>query len=113
MIYSICLNTAVDVRIVLPRFEFGTVVRSESYTEIAAGKGVNVARTVSCLGSQVSLRCFSGPLDVDFFSSGVGANVRTKVTAAAGQTRRNVTVLLSAGGMVCHIQNPGYRVREE
>lgn len=110
MIYTICLNTAVDTRIVIPTFHIGNVIRSLSYSEFPAGKAVNVARTLSCLNTPVRLYCFAGKLEADLFSTTVGSNVQAVVTAVDGYTRRNLTIVAPNGSLIAHIQNPGYDI---
>lgn len=110
-IHTISLNTAVDMHMVVPKFQLGTVMRSDSYNEFASGKAVNNARTIACLGAHVALYCFSGVNDVDLFSA-ISSLVKSNVLPVDGATRRNLTLVTHDAELICHIQNQGYSVTE-
>jgi 1-phosphofructokinase family hexose kinase len=52
MILCVTLNPALDRTLVVPNFASGGVFRSQEYSAVAGGKGINVARAAQILGEQ-------------------------------------------------------------
>ena len=110
-IHAISLNTAIDIRIALPQFSVGAIIRSKGYSEFIAGKAVNNARAVASLGGMVSLYCFSGINEAHSFSS-ISPQIESHVIAVMGMTRKNITLVNNNAELICHVQNQGYSVTE-
>jgi 1-phosphofructokinase len=110
-IHAISLNTAIDVRIVIPQFEVGAIIRSEGYKEYLAGKAVNNVQAIVSLGGTANLFCFSGTNDAGMFSS-ISSQIDAHVIACKGVTRKNITLVNKNAELICHIQNQGYCVTE-
>ena len=111
IIHAISLNTAIDVRIKIPQFTHGAIIRSEGYSEYLAGKAVNNAQAIASLGGTANLYCFSGTNEAGLFSS-ISPQLTTHVIACEGATRKNITLVDKQAELICHIQNQGYSVTE-
>jgi 1-phosphofructokinase family hexose kinase len=110
-IHAISLNTAIDIRIRIPQFTLGAIIRSEGYREYLAGKAVNNSRAIASLGGEVGLYCFSGANEVHSFSS-ISPQIKAHVIACEGVTRKNITLVNKNAELICHVQNQGYHVTE-
>lgn len=60
MIYVLCLNPALDRMLVMGHLELDEVNRAEKIHEVAAGKGINVARAIRSVGGNSKLLLFLG-----------------------------------------------------
>lgn len=111
-IHAISFNTSIDLRMSIASFEEGTVIRSLHYSEDAAGKALNAARTIAALGKHVNLWGFAGISDVQRFCN-LSEYIHSHIIGVNGETRRNVTLVKNDGSLICHIQNPGYTVNQD
>ncbi|MGC8777212.1 MAG: 1-phosphofructokinase family hexose kinase [Candidatus Caldatribacteriaceae bacterium] len=60
MIYIVCPNPALDRMLIMGHLELDEVNRAESVHEVAAGKGINVARAIKSVGGKSKLLLFLG-----------------------------------------------------
>lgn len=82
-------------------------MRSTRYHEFAAGKAVNNAKTIACLGSEVSLHCLCGAKEESLFET-LPPGIKKNIVAVHGPTRRNLTIVDDQSELICHIQNNGF-----
>lgn len=111
-IICICFNTSIDIRITVSKFSTGSVIKTSGYEEFAAGKAVNCARMLSCLGVPTSLFCFCGTADKTMFES-ISESIETHIVTSDHLTRRNITITNENADLICHLRNPGYSVTSE
>lgn len=111
VIHTLCLNTAIDARITVAKFLTGTIMRSTSYREYCAGKGVNNAKAIACLGGKTILNGFCGINESSIFEKMDDA-IKDQLIAVKGVTRRNITIAEDGNALICHIQNPGFSIEE-
>lgn len=112
MLHIVCPNTAIDVRILLEKFNVKSVQRSKDSKNFASGKGVNSAYTNNFLANNCRLHAIVGQLDLDYFQSLRLEYIDQSFFPVDGETRRNVTIL-DKDGFVTHIQNSGYSITKE
>ncbi len=60
MIITVTLNAAIDKSLSVPNFRLGRRHRTVEQRTMAGGKGVNIARTLKCLGQPVIATGFAG-----------------------------------------------------
>ena len=53
MIVAVAPNPSIDKALLIPSFRLGAIHRPEQLVAVAGGKGLNVARTIHCLGGEV------------------------------------------------------------
>lgn len=112
MLHIVTPNSAIDMRVVVESFSRGGVFRSRDFQRYSSGKGVNSAFACSAIGKRTSLHLIVGELDVEFFQSHAPPNTVIHQIAAAGETRRNITIV-DQDGLVAHLQNSGYSVSRQ
>lgn len=93
MIYTVTLNPAIDLELVVAKIEQNTVGRASSSQEDAGGKGFNVSRMLNNLGhDNIALGMMAGAngqkLKVMLNKEGV----TTQFVEVAGETRINVCI---------------------
>jgi 1-phosphofructokinase family hexose kinase len=111
-IITITLNPAVDHNILIGKFKTGDVTRAREATVTAAGKGINVARTVSGLGKQVTAFCFVGRNESHIYKQLRSKYFNLHLFPVSGTTRSNITVVDSGHHLVIHLQTNGFPLTE-
>ncbi len=109
MIGVVSLNPAFDVTYEVGRVDWAGVNRPDAVAVKAGGKGVNVARTLRALGSEVRLLGLAEP---GFGQRLAGSGIEVALTAIAAETRRTVTVVDGARGEAALFNEPGPPVSE-
>lgn len=112
-IITVTLNPAIDRITSVPDFHVGAVQKADAAHVYPAGKGVNVARTLSCLGHDVIAIGVIGKGDVEFFEtirwSGVASDpaagkILTDWIQTETPTRTNNTFLDPVRSTETHIR---------
>ncbi len=111
-IITVTLNTSIDVIIEVPQFTDNAVLDAESYTRIAAGKGINVAHALAALGEKVLAMGIVGKKSKKDFASVASRRIQTSFVYTEGSTRRNTTVIQKQNGATTHIRSKGYQVND-
>jgi len=108
MILTITLHPAIDLLVELDRLEANVVVRAETATRIAAGKGVNVARMAAHLGVAAHAVVVTGrdtAAEYAMLANAQGLSIELLTTP--GPTRTNISVHEAATGRHYKINTPG------
>jgi 1-phosphofructokinase family hexose kinase len=94
MILVVCLNPALDVTHHLAGVDWSGVNRPQQVSTAPGGKGLNVARTLHALGSDVLVAGLAGGVTGEAVSTALDeAGVPSRFTPVAGQTRRTFAVV--------------------
>lgn len=112
-IVTLTLNPAVDHTIVVGHFKTGEVIRATHSTVTAAGKGINVARTVTCLRQNATAFCLVGKQEAYHYQSLRSPRFKLQMVPVDGTTRSNITISDSRGKLAAHLQTQGFSIREE
>jgi len=108
-IITVTANTAIDHCIEVDQITLEKAVLAKSNIEYAAGKGINVAKTLESLNVQVSCLGFVGDLSLNKFNALSSKKLKTDFTVVAGQTRSNITLMDSLSQQM-HIRTNGLHV---
>jgi len=109
---SVALNPAVDRTVEVEELRLGEVVRGRLVSHEAAGKGVNVARTLAALGHEVTCTGFIGRTEAAWFSRSLGeSGAAAALVRVAGVTRENLTYLETSSRRETHIVEAGFDVK--
>lgn len=113
MITSISLNPSIDRTMTVENFAAGALNRVISRTDVAAGKGINVALTVSALG--LDSEC----IGIMYRDSASLFEKRLMVNSTAydfvwceGSARTNIKVFDRAAGVVTELNESGINVEQ-
>jgi len=109
MIYTITLNTAVDLTLDVAAFTENSVVEASSVTTLPSGKGINVARVLRSLGDRVTAIGLVGQFSRGLFSTVREPGLRTAFVLVSGFTRHNLTIVQTRNGATTHIRSAGFR----
>ncbi len=112
-IFTLTLNPAVDHNIIVDNFKTGKVIRAIHSTVTAAGKGINVARTLTCLGQNATAFCLVGKQEAHHYKSLRSTRFKLHMVLADGTTRSNITISDAQGKLAAHLQTQGFSVGEE
>jgi 1-phosphofructokinase family hexose kinase len=94
MILVVSLNPALDVTHHVAGVDWSGVNRPRQVAVAPGGKGLNVARTLHALGSDVLVVGLAGGVTGEAVSTGLDeAGVQSRFTPVAGQTRRTFAVV--------------------
>jgi tagatose 6-phosphate kinase len=108
VILVVCLNPALDITHHLPVVDWAGVNRPRAVEVRPGGKGLNVARTLLALGTEVLVLGLAGGATGDAIRSGLaGRSVPSDLTPIAGETRRTFTVLDQARHTTALFNEPG------
>lgn len=93
MIYTVTLNPAIDLELVVAKIEQNTVGRASSSQEDAGGKGFNVSRMLNNLGhDNIALGMMAGANGQKLKAMLNKEGVTTQFVEVAGETRINVCI---------------------
>src|SRR5215216_3194197 len=103
VIRTITLNIGFDEIYVVDQIVSNSVARMLSHRTVAAGKGINAARTVSQLGANVTAYAIVGQNDLEYFSQLVLLDgISPRFIPIDQPTRHNLTLVQSDGGNSIH-----------
>src|SRR6266849_2855418 len=114
MILVVSLNPALDVTHHVPGVDWSGVNRPRHVAAVPGGKGLNVARTLAALGSDVLVAGLAGGVTGEAVLAGLaGAGVPGRFVPIAGETRRTFAVVdlvsrePAAGTAAGHLRRAG------
>ena len=114
MILTVALNLAIDRSVMVPNLALGRRHRSVESTTVAGGKGVNVARALSSLGSPVIATGFVGGLNGEQVIRQLERErIMTDFTPISEETRFNLAVVEPATGEQTEINERGPLIARE
>lgn len=91
MIYTVTLNPSLDYVMKLPEFQEGTVNRSVSEYITPGGKGINVSRTLNCLGLESVALGFCGGTVGSYIQRSLNVEgIKTDFTRLISESRINL-----------------------
>lgn len=114
MIYTVTLNPAIDKTATIPSFSAGTVNRVDSLREDAGGKGINVSKCLTALGTpSVAAMILAGEAGTHLAQLVRDEGLTVLSVTAEGQTRTNLKIIASQLGQNTDINEPGPQVCPE
>lgn len=112
MIISVSLNPAVDKIIYIDNFEAGKMFKTNNIKISAGGKGVNVAKVISCLKNSVLLHGFvAGNTGRLIEKMAQDLNISTNLTLVDGETRTNINIIDTKKGRETEILEPSPAIK--
>ncbi len=112
MITVICFNPVVDKVYYIDDFIAGNMFRPESMSQFAGGKGVNVARVASQLGSRVNLLGFKAGQAGAWLEGAIKSTVvNTCFIEVDGETRTNINIIDRKNNLETEIKEQGPEIR--
>lgn len=113
MITSVSLNPSIDRTIVLDRLTVGGLNRVRSQTDVAAGKGVNVALAAAALGEESECIGFMYREGAALYAQRLEqGGVRSDFVWCEGAVRVNIKVFDREKGEITEINSSGMPVSE-
>ncbi len=111
MILVVTLNPAIDVTHHVDGADWAGVNRPHAVTARPGGKGINVARVLHGLGTEVLVTGLAGGLTGDAVRTGLRqAGIPADLSAVAGETRRTFAVADTRRGQTGLFNEPGPEV---
>ena len=111
MIGVVCLNPALDVTHHVAAVDWSGVNRPDEVHARPGGKGLNVARTLHALGTEVLVMGLAGGTTGQAVTAALAAlAVPSAFTWVRGETRRTFTVVDGRTGDVALFSEPGPRI---
>ncbi len=107
----VTLNPAIDNYIEVDTLKSGQVHRAKRSEQYAAGKGINVARTIACLKKQVHAFCVTGADEAAFFNQLASGYISITLYPVAGLTRSNFTIANVKRQQITHLQTQGFTLK--
>lgn len=108
MFLTVTLNPALDKTLCVDRNAPQETLRARRVMDLAGGKGVNVARALRGLGSEVTaLLPLGGHPGAHLAELARAEGIRVEEVPLAGQTRTAVTIQVGATGQYWHYLEPG------
>lgn len=113
MITTVTLNPAIDRTIVVEKFEFGAVNRVVSVREDMGGKGINVARILTALGSEATAVGFIGSANLSHVQTLLGRDaIPTDFVRVNAATRLNTKLITRDTRTTTDINEAGFEVSQ-
>lgn len=113
MIVTVTLNPALDKTLHVPNFAVGQHARARLVDLIPAGKGINVGRGLSRLGSRSTACGLVGRGELEAYGRVLEQEgVDCALTPIEGITRTNTTILDTECGTTTHLREEGFTVRD-
>lgn len=113
MILTVTLNPAIDESIEVVGFQVGGVHHVRRVTRRPGGKGVNVARALSCLGHEVVAAGLCGGAAGELLLRGLDEEgIACRFLPISGPTRVNRTIVDPEGGGDTHLIEDGPAVED-
>ena len=111
MILTVTLNAALDLTYESERFAWGEVNRVEAVHARAGGKGINVARTLRQLGCETVVTGLAGGATGEAIRAELAAaGIEDRLVPMEAESRRTVTTVSRADGVVAAFNEPGPEV---
>ncbi len=108
MIYTLSLNPALDVELIVPELSFDTVLRSTDSRVDPGGKGFNVSRALKALGAEsIALGLVGGRAGEQLVGGLEAQGIPGHFIRVAGETRTNFSVVDQAHTHYFKINQPG------
>lgn len=111
-IITVTANTAIDLVITTQNLALGDTAMAKNSLEFAAGKGINVAKTLASLQHPAIALGFVGQQSLAAFTALNSPFLQTDFTAVSGKTRTNITLHDQPSGQETHIRTTGYSVTD-
>ena len=113
MIFTVTLNPAVDRELTVADIVFDTVLRASEWRVDCGGKGFNVARMLSSLGTpSVALGFAAGKSGELLQGMLEGLGIDTEFVWVEGETRTNVSIVSSDNDRYVKVNEPGPTITE-
>lgn len=110
-VVTVTVNPAIDKTLLVPDFRFERVVRVQQVFIYPSGKGVNVARVLTRLGTSAICLGFVGGYAGAFLRDGLTREgIPHDFTTVSEETRTNITLRDPAQGLESHLVEAGARV---
>jgi 1-phosphofructokinase len=107
------MNPAIDKTVEIEKFQYAGLNRITSSVQDAGGKGVNVSKTIQCLGGDTLATGFLGGSSGGFIDKALQElGIKTDFIWVEGQTRTNLKVIDTTGN-VTEINEPGPVIEQE
>ena len=114
MIYTVTLNPAIDKTVEIPGFTAGKVNRIQNLRVDAGGKGINVTKCLTNLGTDsTAAMLVGGSSGKNIQQMLAEQNIRTLAVSVSGETRTNLKINDPTGHSNTDINEPGPFVGEE
>jgi 1-phosphofructokinase family hexose kinase len=110
-LFTVTPHTAIDQIITLEQLHAGNLT-ANTIQHYAAGKGVNVAKTISAMKTPVTALGFIGQQSSASFQPLNSTLLTTDFSNVQGLTRYNITLQTAAIDQETHIRTPGFVVTE-
>ncbi|MGT2910468.1 1-phosphofructokinase family hexose kinase [Streptococcus cameli] len=113
MVLIVTLNPSIDLLYFEKKFTLGAHNRFNNSKIMAAGKGINCARALSCIGENATTLSLVGGLSGDFFKQHLIKEPFEKLfIPSSGNTRHSITIMHN-DGMHTEIVEAGPEVNEQ
>ena len=113
MIYTVTLNPAVDKELVVPALEMDTVLRSQEIHIDYGGKGFNVSRMLSALGSRSVAVGFAGGHSGELLREGLESlGIESDFNWVDEETRTNISIVTEIPSHYIKVNEPGPLISE-
>jgi 1-phosphofructokinase len=112
-IITVTANTAIDLFIEVEGLTASDNILAKSSIDFACGKGINAAKAIESLDNPVSCLGFVGHQSLAAFNALETGLLQVDLTAVAGQTRTNITLLDSDHHKETHIRTTGFTVTDD
>lgn len=113
-IITVTLNPAIDFIYEVPGLRLGAHLQGKLRARIPAGKGINVARALSLLGTPCVAVGFIGEDERLLFHDTLSRrNIAPRFIPVAGHTRANITLIDSEARLETHVRDTGFRVTDQ
>lgn len=112
-IITITINSAIDNEIEVENFELGKNIRVLRETYFPAGKGINVARTISLLQQEVTSIAFTGRPSKELFDSINSPFLKTINILTEKPTRCNISITDRHKGLVTFVHKDGLELSKK
>ncbi len=108
MIFTLTLNPALDRELAIEMFRYDSVVTAVASRVDPGGKGFNVSRALTALGSESRAYGFAGGLTGKMLEKALAVQgITTTLTPIAGETRTNTSIVTASGGHYLKVNEPG------
>ena len=109
-IITVTSNTAIDFFIEVESLSSQDNIQARNSFEFACGKGINVARAITSLETQVTCLGFVGNQSLQAFNEINSPLLLADFTGVEGKTRSNITLFDSVEKRETHIRTSGFTV---